>query len=197
MKKAFLKLSEEKKDLILNISLKEFSEKGYENCSYNDIIKKCEISKGGMYKYFESKETLYRYLVKKSIDKYLKIYNQIFLQNLKEKDIYDVFIIVAELEFDFYIDNSEIYNFFKKVFVISNEKINLEIREEYIEQSQKFLKILFGERKETELITVMLWILEGYNKTYFTKELVENSDVETIKKNYIKNLKKYFSLLKK
>ncbi len=46
------------KEEIIKKSLELFAEKGYENTSVSDILKEVEISKGGLYHYFASKEEI-------------------------------------------------------------------------------------------------------------------------------------------
>lgn len=48
-----------KKVEIIESALKHFSDKGYYSTSVQDIAKDCGISKGSLYKYFDSKESLY------------------------------------------------------------------------------------------------------------------------------------------
>ncbi|AQY51447.1 TetR family transcriptional regulator [Listeria weihenstephanensis FSL R9-0317] len=43
---------------IVKISLQLFIEKGYEKTTITDIMKACQLSKGGMYHYFESKDAI-------------------------------------------------------------------------------------------------------------------------------------------
>ena len=52
-------IEESLKTRILDVSKKEFANLGYEDASYNKIIKKIGISKGSMYYYFENKEDLF------------------------------------------------------------------------------------------------------------------------------------------
>ena len=52
-------IKESLKTRILDASKKEFANLGYEDASYNKIIKKIGISKGSMYYYFENKEDLF------------------------------------------------------------------------------------------------------------------------------------------
>ena len=51
MKSTFDNLSEKKKQRVINACIEEFSEHGYELGSMDGIIKRAEISKGGLYQY--------------------------------------------------------------------------------------------------------------------------------------------------
>lgn len=57
--KAFDKITQEKRDRILNVAVKEFSSNGYNAASINTIARESGISIGGMYRYFKSKEALF------------------------------------------------------------------------------------------------------------------------------------------
>jgi len=58
-KEAFERISDERKELILEVGVEEFSSKGYENANINIIAQKAGISIGLMYKYFATKEDLF------------------------------------------------------------------------------------------------------------------------------------------
>ena len=57
-KRVFLELDQNKQERITEAAIKEFARFGYENSSTNRIVKECDISKGSLFKYFESKEEL-------------------------------------------------------------------------------------------------------------------------------------------
>ena len=63
MYRKFESLSEEKRKRIIDASLEEFAENGYEQASTNTIVKKAGISKGLLFHYFGSKKNLYLYLI--------------------------------------------------------------------------------------------------------------------------------------
>lgn len=61
-KKLFHELQEDKKQKIISVSISEFAKYGYTDSSTNRIVKDSGISKGSLFKYFESKEDLYFYV---------------------------------------------------------------------------------------------------------------------------------------
>ena len=75
----FEKLDEIKKNRIIESAMNEFIKEGFNGASTNTIVKNAEISKGALFNYFENKENLYLYLVKKNINKLLENF-----QNRKE-----------------------------------------------------------------------------------------------------------------
>ncbi|WP_044896077.1 TetR/AcrR family transcriptional regulator [Bacillus alveayuensis] len=60
---AFEKQPQEKKDLIIKVSIEEFVKNGYEKTSTDVITRRAGISKGILFHYFKSKKNLYLYLV--------------------------------------------------------------------------------------------------------------------------------------
>lgn len=58
-KEAFERATDERKEKILEVGIKEFASKGYEKANINIIAKKAGISIGLMYKYFSTKEDLF------------------------------------------------------------------------------------------------------------------------------------------
>ena len=58
-KEAFERDTDERKEKILEVGIKEFASKGYEKANINIIAKKAGISIGLMYKYFSTKEDLF------------------------------------------------------------------------------------------------------------------------------------------
>jgi len=87
------KIKDQRKRQILRTTLTLFCEKGYENVSIDDICKKCRVSHGLFYHYFESKEAIKNELYLDGKDKKEKPNKILSSQNLKglsyiEKAIY-------------------------------------------------------------------------------------------------------------
>jgi TetR/AcrR family transcriptional regulator len=59
----FFNLPEEKRQLILDLAIEEFSEFDYKNASISSIVNRAGIAKGSFYQYFEDKKDLYLYLI--------------------------------------------------------------------------------------------------------------------------------------
>ncbi|MFQ6612528.1 MAG: TetR/AcrR family transcriptional regulator [Fidelibacterota bacterium] len=58
----FHRLSDEKRQRILEASISEFSEKGYEAASMNKVVESAGISKGSLFNYFRTKSSLFLYV---------------------------------------------------------------------------------------------------------------------------------------
>ncbi len=78
-KAAFERIDEERRNLILEVGIEEFSSKGYENANINIIAKRAGFSIGLMYKYFATKEDLFITCLRHGTD-------------ILEKALYDIMI---------------------------------------------------------------------------------------------------------
>lgn len=64
----FEEIRKEKRVLIMNAALEEFAEHGYHATSINMITKRAGVSKGLLYNYFDSKESLLKVIIRKAHD---------------------------------------------------------------------------------------------------------------------------------
>lgn len=78
-KEPFERIDNERKNLILEKGIEEFSSKGYEKANINLIAKNAGISIGLMYKYFATKEDLFITCLKHGMD-------------ILEKALYDILV---------------------------------------------------------------------------------------------------------
>jgi Transcriptional regulator len=75
----FTKISEEKRNMILQTAINEFSEHGFQNANINIIAKKSGISIGAMYSYFNSKEALFSTIVNYAVETLKSVLDEIML----------------------------------------------------------------------------------------------------------------------
>ena len=66
-KPTFLNISAQKREKILSVATREFSENGFENTNINLIAKKAGVSVGSLYKYFDTKRELFLTVVQAGI----------------------------------------------------------------------------------------------------------------------------------
>lgn len=64
MRSTFFNLDPRRREKLLDVCSRQFGEKGYDLASTNTIVQESGISKGSFFKYFDSKESVYLYLVK-------------------------------------------------------------------------------------------------------------------------------------
>jgi len=71
----FGRLPPEKRERIIEAAIEEFSEQGYKSASMNSLVRRAGISKGALFKYFQSKGLLFGYvydLTLERVKKYLR-----------------------------------------------------------------------------------------------------------------------------
>lgn len=188
----FDEISQEKRLKIINAALEEFSANGYELCSTNQIVKKAGISKGSLFKYFDTKEELYffliDYVVQKMSKRPLKLSDNMFERIRK----------YAEYEFDFYLENPIEYNFLKKAFYNQNSAMTIRTVEKYTDQAEKIFYDLCQtkdfELKKKELADILKWVLKGFNEEFIHSHKTESKKLKEI---YLKELDRYLIILKK
>lgn len=78
---AFDKLSEEKRNKIVDAAISEFSDYGYNSANINKIAQKAGVSIGSMYKYFNNKQDLYLSVINLSVEKLKTVLNDIINDN--------------------------------------------------------------------------------------------------------------------
>lgn len=110
----FLNLNKEKRDKIIEVSLKEFSSSPYPEVSINKIIMNAGIPRGSFYMYFESKEDLFEYLMEEHYNRFIINMNECF--DKSDGDLRNTFISMYEKSIN-YIKRCKVDGFFKNVFM--------------------------------------------------------------------------------
>jgi len=196
----FEELPAEKKELIMEACIEEFAHFGYVNASTNRIVKKIDISKGSLFKYFNTKEELYIYI----LDYVITNMTQKLSRQMKDlpDELFERVAKVAELEFDLYLENPNIYHLFKKAFS-EKTQITIKLKEKYKLEAHDFFDVLFKEVNLTHLkydqdkvFKLIKWFLEGYNEE-FIANFDHNSNLVEMKSAYLKELSAYLEMLKK
>ncbi|MBZ2174338.1 TetR/AcrR family transcriptional regulator [Schnuerera sp. xch1] len=200
-RKSFFQLNINKRNRIINAGLSEFSQYSYNEASTNSIVKKAYISKGSLFKYFINKEDLYFYILDYVIaDLSRSLKDE--LPKLKG-DLFQIVLIYAEAEFNWYIENTNKYRLLKRAFSDDNSSIYIKTMERYKLIGDSFYyKIL--ENIETQILNwekekvlnILKWILEGLNEK-FMKEADQYSNINDIKDCYFNELNQYIEMLKK
>lgn len=112
---------EEKKNTIIENSLKLFSTKGFYNTTIPDIAKSMKMSVGNMYNYFKSKEELAKYAIKYSTNVLATELRKINEQDISSRD--KIFIFTKS-----YLENvkksPEVIEYFLRVYLSNREVFN-------------------------------------------------------------------------
>lgn len=84
----FLNLPEMKKERIIALATREFSEKGYQGASINTMVENLGISKGSIFQYFSSKKGLFLYIFQSAVDRVRRTLVQV-KEDTEEMDVFD------------------------------------------------------------------------------------------------------------
>ncbi|GMQ63696.1 TetR/AcrR family transcriptional regulator [Vallitalea maricola] len=170
MKELFFQISKDKRDTIILNAIHEFSNYYYNEASLNRIIKTSNISKGGLFKYIDSKEDLYLYILEKELKRL--IHYQLENTNLETTDF---FMRIRELSFqsiDFYKTNKETYKLILHALTDTTSPVYdkvVKIKDEIISelQDKMLMNINFECYKvsKTEVLMMYRFISDGVNQS--------------------------------
>lgn len=112
---------EEKKNIIIENSLKLFSKKGFYNTTIPDIAKSMKMSVGNMYNYFKSKEELAKFAIKYSTK--ILAYE---LRKINEQDISsrDKIFTFTKSYMKNVQESPEVIQYFLRVYLSNREVFN-------------------------------------------------------------------------
>lgn len=189
-KETFLKLSEEKKQKVLNAAKREFARVPIEQVSIKNIVEDAEIARGSFYQYFESKEDLLAYILKENADEIdTKIKNKIYET---KGNIFDAYIELYDLMVKIFVENTE-QEFFKQIFInlrLSDESLFTLIKSvkpqniiKYFEMFDK-TSLKIKEKNDFILICDMLNVI---TRRAIVKNFKGNSQ-EECRQNFLKQI---------
>ena len=148
-----MSLKEEKKNTIIENSLKLFAKNGFYNTTIPDIAKSMKMSVGNMYNYFKSKEELAKYAIKYSTNVLAKELQKINQMDISSKEKIFVF---TKAYMKSVKKSPEIIEYFLRVY-LSN-------REVFQEGCEGFLCV-------SEFVTeVMILLDDGASKKEFRQQ---------------------------
>lgn len=200
--KAFSNLEVEKRQKIINAAFDEFTEKGYELASTNQIVKNAGIGKGMLFYYFTNKHELFLFLIEYAIE----ITEKEFLNKLSEApDLFERFKNVAIQKLAFLTQYPNAMNFMAKVMINEADQLDETVKEKIHVLEQKTYKLLysridtnlFREEIETEkAIKIIQWTFRGYEEEMTYRLKNENIDVRNLE-NYFEEFHDYIGVMKK
>ncbi len=196
----FLSLSDEKRNKIIEASIAEFARYGYYNSSTNRIIKASGISKGSLFKYFPSKEDLFFYILDMITSELMLNLRQ--RQNTLPPELFDRVIQYSKAEFTWYIQNPQKYQIILDSFTKSDTEIYYKTESRY----HTLMDDLYSEALEGIDVTqlrwekqktadILKWLLKGFT-TDFIAGMHQETDLNSIKHEYVRRLSEYMEILK-
>lgn len=172
MRETFMHISDEKRRRVTEATLREFIAHGYKNASTNRLVRTLGISKGGLFKYFESKQALYMYLVEMATEQLLSHVKAVEL-SLNASDWRTGILAYAEQELRFLEAEPLLYQFFYRMRKEGSHPVVQSIMTDLTQKSVLVFADLLrqiGIGSNETLFTEHLYIvLDGYNRMWLDR----------------------------
>ncbi len=199
MKETFFNLNEEKQNRIVKATLEEFALSGYEKTSLDNIIRRAEISKGGLYEYIESKEDLFQYGLEYS---YGEMYAYI-LSHVEEKseelpsDPLERTRIISSVAVDFYISHPGIIAFIVKSSQVAQTEIRQRVQNVFDSYFRKLYETAdYGQfvYDGDQILSLLKWLLVK-TRNDFQENMKTISRSALCREAYLEEWKFFLSVL--
>ncbi len=198
MNELFENLDKEKRDRIINASLKEFAAKGFDLASTNVIVKEANISKGSLFNYFDNKKGLYASMVDYSTLIIEKIYDVV---DLDETDLFKKIEAIGLAKLNIQKRYPQVFDFLfsmatedsKEVQNVNQTKINTIYKDGFEKMYENIDYSLFKEGINVEkAVDILNWSLLGFGNR--AMETIDS--IEEVEQSYLKEWEEYSTILK-
>lgn len=171
-------LDETKRDKILQASLEEFAEYGYDKASTDRISQRAEVSKGLIFHYFGSKSKLYMITLNSCIDDMFEEYKNVEKNNM---DFIFNIKLLMKVKYDFFNKNPLYYRLMLNGFYNSPAELKSELLNRYYELSKMGMGIIaemIGNLKLKKDVSVdnVLTVIAGIQNVLENKYLYRFSN---------------------
>ncbi len=194
-------LEDEKRERILKAAMKEFSDKGYEKASTNEIVREAGIAKGLLFHYFKSKKQLFFYLYDYCVDQVTR--NIYASAAMEERDFFQRLRVGQQTKMALLLRYPEMFKFMQAAYMEESHAIRPDMEKknrDFISQaSGKFFHDIdttkFREGLDVQAaINIVLWSMEGFTNQYLLrmKKAGEAFDFEKA----LGEVDKYFELFR-
>lgn len=191
-KDTFFNLPDDKRTLVCDVAVEEFTEYSFDQASVNRIVAKAGIAKGSFYQYFEDKQDLYFYVLQVIAEKKLEYISPV----MRNPDQHDIFTLLREIYLSgiqFAANHPDYAEIGKKLMENKNSLIYNEVVDENLPAANDIFEALLAravERGEIRadidtqmfayLISSMTAVMSSYYlehvATTFSKEMMETVD---------------------
>ncbi|KAA9021566.1 TetR/AcrR family transcriptional regulator [Niallia endozanthoxylica] len=158
----FWNLDREKQDRIVNAAMKEFSQKGYDLASTNQIVKEAGISKGLLFHYFQNKKQLYLFLFDYGYDRIVEEFYQKI--DLTQMDFFKRTREAVMIKMELLTVYPDIFKFMEEALLEDSAEIKVELekkKKEFIEiNMEKFFEgVDYSKFREDVDLKIVLKII--------------------------------------
>ena len=176
-------IPKDKEEKIFQVALTEFAKEGYKNTSTNNIVKKCNISKGALFNYFDNKHNLYLYVVRKS----LKIIEEEMISKMNNlsSDMFERVFQVQKIKIVSFLKYPRESQIILEVFSTEEENFREDLKDEYKYYEDMARRVTnenidYSKFKEgvdiQQVFTTLLLISYGY-KEYLGSKILGDFNV--------------------
>jgi TetR/AcrR family transcriptional regulator len=196
-------IPKDKEELIYEVSLKEFAEKGYELASTNNIVKECGFSKGTLFNYVKNKRNLYIFVVEKTLnDIGITIEEEL---NIKSTDIFEKIKEIQKIKLNIFLKYPNENKLIIQAFTEADEDIKDKFSIKYEKYSKMFFELMttnvdyskFKDGIDIEMtLSTILLTMNGLSEKISRK--YKNNQEQMIKdlEKIIKESNKYLNFIK-
>ncbi|GAA0084068.1 TetR/AcrR family transcriptional regulator [Clostridium sp. CTA-7] len=198
-----MNIPKDKEELIYEVSLKEFAEKGYELASTNNIVKECGFSKGTLFNYVKNKRNLYLFVVEKTLnDIGITIEEEL---NIKSTDIFEKIKEIQKIKLNIFLKYPNENKLIIQAFTEADEDIKDKFSIKYEKYSKMFFELMttnvdyskFKDGIDIEMtLSTILLTMNGLSEKISRK--YKNNQEQMIKdlEKIIKESNKYLNFIK-
>lgn len=169
----FVRLSEDKQQLIINAGFQAFAKNGYKKTAVNDIAQIAKISKASLFQYFVNKKNIYLYLYEFSKTQ--------IARNMHEgnDDLFDCIALSTVLKFEVmkkypYMDDF-LRNVIKEEQIIDDKMLVNDCQIKQMLSNSLFKNVNWHKLKiqPEEVFNLLRWVSEGCIKDNIDKSAEE------------------------
>ena len=199
----FLNLKIEKQEKILEATIREFADKGFDKASTNEIVKESEISKGILFHYFQNKKNLFLFAFDYFVDLCMdEFYRKV---DLEERDFFEKLRQISSFKLELVHKYPGIFKFFEVAIGEESTEVKSEIEKRKIKLTESNYTKVFNNIDMSKFadgvdvsraINIIMWTREGLG----TSELQKAKASETKRLDYEKvfsEMETYIDMFKK
>ncbi len=201
----FFNLSPEKQTEIFDCCLEEFALHGFDVASTNRIVERAGISKGVLFKYFESKESLFLYVCESALKHMVELLPIASVAQFD--DLFSFLKCIAMRKVTIYKQHPLMYRLFLRITRNPEHPVYSKVAGAatviFNEYMSDVVRMLSPDKLKPGLswgqtLTAVLWILEGIQNKYIklVPEATDDDQFDTLCQQLLLEMDEYFVLLK-
>ncbi len=179
-KDTFNNLSNDKKQIIFEAAVQEFSTRRFSEASINQIVKTAEISRGSFYQYFKDKEDIYLYMMTEIGKEKMEIIKGVGSFN-PDADFFEAYIYMIKVILE-WSKAKPVYNRIAMLMEIDDSEFIAKMRERLNEGFTVLCKMIERDQQrglikpevDAELVVEMIYTLN----MHFLKEYIHSDSYE-------------------